>query len=238
MLQAKGFADAIGVLLEPMQHRSVAALPWPRSAKATVNFCQYAAGGVEASHDRLHRIDHIAMLPDSSLVAISNREAEYLLRADRQLRQQDMRMHVAVSNLTFVWPLHPVTPDASGRGCWSTVIPWHALGSGLSFEASCTYKLVAANVVAAQLFNGETDFVQQDTEAYPATAAEREHRRKNVLRTVLFGSPAGELPVKAANVVSGVKVLTHSRGRGVFWEGSMLEDVCIEEENRLQLRGL
>jgi hypothetical protein len=241
-MQAQGLGSAIQALIGP-KHAAVRKISWPASVAATVNFSRYADGGVEtASHGRLRRANYLALLPDGCIVALSNREAEYLLRAARILRQKGKQqsMRVAITNHAFVRWLHPAVVSsihgALASDLTNVLQPWHAFGGKLSSTSAHLVSTLARNVVAVQLFNGETDFGQpfsqrrEDNDAH--TQAKRNQKRKQTLGSLLFeGTRCAE---HASEIMAGAKQLVQARQRGVYWEGSSLQGVCKDETDRIR----
>jgi hypothetical protein len=95
---------------------------------------------------------------------------------------------------------------------------------------------IAENVLALQLFNGETDFEQQvsqcSVESHANDAVERDKKRKRSLVWFLFeGTTCAQ---QAGEVMAGAEQLVKARRRGAYWEGSSLQEVCREETEKLQ----
>jgi hypothetical protein len=168
-VQVQGLGDAIKILLDRRQQTAVINIPWPASITATVNFSRFAASQIgTASPGRLQRASYDAILPDGSVVAISNREAEYLLRAERRLRQNEEDgqepIRVAITNLAFVEWLHPLAtcngPEASQATYTHQKTRSSILQQMWAFGASSESlfprqdEMVARNILAAQLFKG------------------------------------------------------------------------------------
>jgi hypothetical protein len=248
-MQVQGLETAMEPLLEPEQNASVGNIPWPPSVKATVNFSRYAAGDIQtASRGRLRCANYLAMLPDGSIVVISDREAEYLLRADRGLRLKGAQkwMQVAVTNLAFVRWLPPATvirlPGTRARGAFSALLPWHAFGGSLGAISPGQVGTLGNNVLAAQLFNGETDFEQQvskcniGSDADVEAEAHRDQVRKRMLRSFLFAGSKSAMD--ASDVMAGAEQVVKARQRGVYWEGSSLQEICKEKADKLQFQAL
>lgn len=241
-MQVLGLDQALEGLLDRELHPAVSKIRWPCSVLATVNFSRYAAVAA-SSHGRLRLGDNLVMLQDCSLVLISQREAEYLLRADRLLRQQGKSMIAAVTNLAFVRWRHPAalvwTLGRSARS-FSPILPQHALGASMKFESSAQYDCIARNVVATQLFNGETDFEHQD--ALAGAAADAGHstdqgkERKGAVCSLLFVSTEDGQADTTGAMAGTAKQLVQARQRSVFWEGSCLEALCKEAIDRQLFR--
>lgn len=161
--------------MDRRQQATTSWVPWPAEVKVTANFSRCGNGQLSClSQGRLRRTEHLAILPGSSIDGISSREAEYVLRADRRLRQQGHSMSVAVTHLAFMRWLHPMmltnsTPmhdsPYSGNGVHGAhpVVPWHAFGNRLGFNSPYVCRKIACHVAALQLFSGETDFEHQNT---------------------------------------------------------------------------
>lgn len=98
-MQEHTLKKALEGLVDPKLHPAVSKIRWPDSVRATVNFSRYAAASV---HGRLRLGDHLMMLPDGSILLISQREAEYLLRTERLLRKQGTAVSAEFSNLALV----------------------------------------------------------------------------------------------------------------------------------------
>jgi hypothetical protein len=127
-MQVQGLGKAIQPLLGD-EHAAVNKISWPTSVVATENFSRYADGDIEtSSHGRLRHANHLAISSDGSIVALSNREAEYLLRADRSLRQsgKQQSMQVAITHLAFIRWLHPAAASTDPQAPSSVLLPWHA----------------------------------------------------------------------------------------------------------------
>lgn len=237
-VQVSGLGTALQVFLVARQHSAVSKIRWPTSLSATTNFSRYSSSNT-ASQRRLRRIDDLMILPDCSVMGVSKREAEYLLRADRSMRQQGhlKSMTVAVTHLAFLRWMHPATvvnvPGRINPATFSAVLPWHAFGAKLSFPAPPQHEQVARNVLATQLFNGETDYEQQGSQC-GATPAGQNRERKRLLGVLLFEPRKGAK--QARDVISGVKQVVEARQRKVYWEGSSLASVCNQEADKLQFK--
>ena len=190
-LQVHRLNVALEALLDPKKHpEALTTLGWPDSVQATVNFSQHATG----PRGRLRLADHVALLPDCSLLLISPREFEYLLRAARRLRQQALSMSASVTNLTYLRWQHPVRRimRAQQPACSSAAVPAHAIGKFIQVESEGNREKHSGNVVAAQLFNGETDYQHQGSEAVDVAGdeaqrlREQDTRRKESVAAVLF----------------------------------------------------
>ena len=241
-LQVDGLAQAFRPLLDPVEQRDcVSKIAWPSAISATHNF-YCAVNDYEASyHGRLRQIGDVAILQDSSMVALSHRESEYLLRADRKLRQQGKLafIKVAITSLDFLRWLHPAAAAwpwiRSTRSARTAVVPLHAFGGSLTFCSAPQYENLAMSVVAAQLFNGETDYEQKSSlSKAESDLARRDQLRKRVLKSLLFHTTADAHTTNA--IVAGAKQVVQARQRGVYWKGSLIESVCMEEEDRLQFK--
>lgn len=77
--QVHDLGTALQVLMDSNQHTIASKIPWQRSVVVTANFSRCAEGQCSG---RLRQAEHLAILPDCSIVGISSREAEYLLRAE------------------------------------------------------------------------------------------------------------------------------------------------------------
>jgi hypothetical protein len=252
-MQVQGLGAAIQTLLDQRQHTAVSKIPWPTSITATINFsCCAASDSGTASPGRLRRANNVAVLPDGSILAISDREAEYLLRADRSLRHNGDQnsMRVAITNLAFIEWLHPAAvsnapktsqPTSTSKSkCKKTLsralLPRYAFGGSLDSITPRQVDTLGRNVLAAQLFNGETDLEEVVSHCSSHNDAEaqvkRNQRRIRLLGSLLFDETSS--PEQVSEVSTGAEQLVQARQRGVYWEGSSLQTVCRQEAEKLR----
>lgn len=172
-LQALSLQASLDGLLKIGQKVSVTSIAWPSSVCATTNLSHcYNRGSLKfAAQGRLHKAKYLADLPDCSIVAVSCREAEYLLRAARRLLHEGRSMCVADTHFAFMRWLHPATLcdpwECSSPNHFNAAPPWHAHGAGVQLSLRDEHQQVARNVAALQVFNGETDYENQN--ASPST---------------------------------------------------------------------
>lgn len=147
-------------------------------------------------------------------------------------------MCVAVTHLTSMRSLHPVTLcdpwECSPQNHFNAALPWHAYGAGVQLSLRDEHQQVARNVVALQVFNGETDYEHQDaspsTDDSPETASD-EGRTQLVAASWLFQQPVSKR--QANEIFAAVKQVVVARGRAVYWEGSTLANICREGSARV-----
>lgn len=83
-MQILSLETSLDVLLKTGQKVSVASIARPSSLCTTTNLSHGDGGSLKfAAQGRLRKAGYLAVLPDCSIVAVSCREAEYLLRAAR-----------------------------------------------------------------------------------------------------------------------------------------------------------
>lgn len=238
-LQVLSLETSLDVLLKTGQKTSAARIAWPSSVCATTNLSHCDGGSLKfAAQGRLRKAEYLAIFPDCFIVAVSCREAEYLLRAARRLMSEGRSMSVAVTHIAFMRWLHPVTLcDPSGssqQDHFNAALPWHAYGASLQFRLHGEHQQVARNVVALQVFNGDTEYEHQDaspsTDTGPETA--RDEERKNVVGSWLFEQSMSKR--HANEIFAAVKQVVVARERAMYWEGSTLANICREGTARVQ----
>lgn len=189
-------------------------LAWSKHVKMTSNFLLCAE--VEAlTSAHLRKVNNLLVFPDQSVLIISEREAECVLRALRGALPSTISVCL-VSLGTLQW-LYP-----------ANVLPAALLASSVG-ERSCLQHAdgtrLAAAVAASRLFNGESEYLKTEEE----TDVEDDLRRK-VVRSVISGRRVkpGARELCASERREGVKALVEMRGRRRCWQGSSLELICNE----------
>lgn len=174
-------------------------LNWPTQVQLTSNFLLCAeVSTLTAAH--LRKVNNLLVFPDHSVLVISEREAERVLREMRT--SLPSAVSVCLVNLAMTRWLYPGGRLVSGG---------FALAVGAT---SCVQEIegsrLTSAVVAARLFNGESEYLKSE-----AGEAEADRMRRQVVQAVLVGKRRGaaRAKVSATECLNGVKSLVEMRGR-------------------------
>lgn len=201
----------------------MSSMNWPSKVLMTRNFLQPSSQrAVVASHVR--KADALLLFPDGSALLLSERECELVVKALRQqpaaADTQVLLVHLACACDMGMDTHSAATGDACGRlGLLS------AGNRGIVADPFVAQRVQQA-LVAAQLFNGETDF----GEVHPEVASVSQGSGA-ALRWLVFG--VGDRQCHC--VLSGregrdaAHQLVRAREQAMCWPGSTLEAVCQHE---------
>lgn len=232
-LQAIPIAEALQQL--PSSARALAeeadimsTMNWPPAVLTTRNFLNPSSQrAVVASHVR--KADALLLFPDGSALLLSERECELVVRALRQqpaaANTQVLLVHLACAQEMGMTAHNAGNSDACGRlGLLS------AGNRGIVADPFIAQRVQQA-LVAAQLFNGETEFGETQPDMRLMSQGSGA-----ALRWLVFG--VGDRQCRC--VLSGregrdaAHQLVRAREQAMCWPGSALEAVCqrqISAEN-------
>ena len=213
----------------------IQSLNWAKHVVATPNFlsCARSAGQTLAFHVR--KANNMLLFEDSSVLLISEREAEHLLRAARVVPPD--RVTVCLVNLAMCRWIADRVSNTNGSNVWCPSHSPLAVGRRAlprtppSYSPqSLTTTLVPA-VVSAQMFNGETEYFCD-----AATVGKDGNR---VWREAVSNFVFGDQMVRhrARERAGAAETLVEVRGRRACWPGSDLESLCIDKVTVAKFRG-
>lgn len=220
-------------------------LNWAEHTLVTGNFVNSVRSEGQASpidgkarNHAMHirKADNMLLFKDGSMLLISEREAEHVLRAVSCMPVSDLC--VCMANLAMCrWTA------AGPVSAWGNV----PLSVGPLPYMQQTQPLLTRAIVCVQAFNGETEYVRDS--AASEFEVDGNRARRDALLAIVFGTPAGRSPVQfISDRIFGVKPslallreradavegLAEVRGRGQCWPGSDLEGICEEEITRVK----
>lgn len=185
-------------------------LNWPKNVLVTQNFMSCAERSDMNMSVHIRRANNLVIFVDQTVLLISEREAEHILRV---LRQEEQFVSACLVNLAMCrWT------SACARQAWAQV-PL-AVGPPAGPPSKFKRDLHHA-IVSAQLFSGETEF-----ECQAETSAGNIDRRAAVV-DIVFGGRTTHLSRLVAAAVA--QALVQLRGRQQCWHGSDLQGICIDE---------
>ena len=146
---------------------------------------------------------------DETVLLISEREAEQVLRALRDVCEGDAA--VCLVNMAMCR--------------WTAASPsrWHRVALAAGTCPTSAQSALARAVTSAQVFSGETDYICEAA----ADGAEGNDARSEAVVSCVFG---GELSNEQA--ADAVEALVELRGRRQCLPGSDLEAICTDEITR------
>lgn len=157
------------------------------------------------------------LFQDGSLLLISEREAEIVLRAVCETPTSELS--ACLVNLAMCrWTA------ASPSQAWAHV----PLAVGPLPSASRVPPSFTCAIICAQLFSGETEYLCDTT----AAEADGNGARRRTLIDVVIGQGSFIFGTCSRERVDAVEELVAVRGRGHCWPGSDLETICSEEITR------
>ena len=191
-------------------------LHWAENVLATGNFLSCAlSANVMAIHVRV--ANNMLLFNDHTVLLVSERETEHLLRAIRGLHESEMS--ACLVNLAACrWTA------ASVHEAWQDV----PLALGALPDPDEGHPEYMHAIAAAQLFSGETEFVCEAT----AEGADGNAARREAVVESVFGSVEEGGAATAAQAADAVEALVELRGRRQCWPGSDLEAICTDEVTR------
>jgi len=212
-------------------HRSklIHKLHWAGNVYITLNFLSSTSGaGAEAAHVRM--ADNILLFKDGTILLISERETEYILRALPEVPAANVK--VCLVNLAMHrWAA------ASSIQTWSDVPLAVGPLSGLFHHQMS----IATGLVCVQLFNGETEFLhgstaQGTTQAEPHASCKEggDAIRRSVLLATIFGKHGERSGAGLGR--NAAEALVQLRGRHKCWPDSQLELICTRQVTQAQFQ--
>lgn len=191
-------------------------LNWATNVLVTGNFLSCSTRNTAmAAHVRI--ADNLLIFSDGSVLLVSEREAEHVLRVLRDVPPSGVS--ACLVNLAMCrWTA------ASPSRAWAHV----PLAVGPLPAPDSALPQLARAVVAAQVFSGETEYVCDVT----AEGADGNAQRRAAAVAVVFGEAVLERQVKEEQAADAAEVLVALRGRRPCWPGSDLEGLCSDEVTR------
>lgn len=196
----------------------MSSMNWPTTLLATVNFLRPSSQrAVTSSHVR--RVDALILFEDGSALMISERECEQIVRALRMAAVN--RVNVLLVHLSCVKDVcfaNRAVDKVSGDLGYLTIGNRNLLGD------TFVGRRLQHAVVAAQLFNGQSEFGAASTSLMQQGTVD-------VLRQIVYG--IGDRQCKS--VLSGregrdaAHQLIRMREQASCWPGSTLEEVCQKQ---------